>query len=231
MQDLGGGREIDLRIGVHYLRPRGLELLGKRTNELRGQIERDEGGNEGGEVDDGELQPHAAAQCIQELTCERDSLVSLGLEDEDVRAARECEQQCLVLLQSSAGGEGALRISDRPLRVALRRAHLGTDRVDLERAVVRRACLDLGDELIGGSQRLIPLAAAVEVVDQRAFEPAGPPWKADPLGDSRPLQTRCVAVFQIPEHLLDHGEGVVGAGQRVKRPSGGGDFDALLHVL
>ena len=73
MQDLGGGREIAQRISARCLRPRGLELPTERTNELRQQIERGERGNECWEVDDGELQPDAVAQCVQEFACERET--------------------------------------------------------------------------------------------------------------------------------------------------------------
>ena len=138
----------------------------------RHQIERDQGGNEGWKVDDGELQRGVAAQCVEGLVCERGSAVAFRFADEDVRAGRKDEEQGLRVIEGSTRSERALRIPDRSGRVAAGRAHLGTDRVDLEGAVVRRSGLDLGDELIGGPQRVVPLAAPVAVVDQHAFEPA-----------------------------------------------------------
>ena len=70
---------------------------------------------------------------------------------------------------------------------------------------MRRSCLDLRDELIGGPQRLVPLAAPVAVVDQDAFEPAEPPTGTDPLGDSLSLEPCCVAGVEVTELLLGHG--------------------------
>ena len=69
---------------------------------------------------------------------------------------------------------------------------------------MRRSCLDLGDELIGGPQRLVPLAAPVAVVDQHAFEPAEPPRRADPLGDSLSLEPCCEAGVEVTDLLLGH---------------------------
>ena len=70
---------------------------------------------------------------------------------------------------------------------------------------MRRSCLDLGDELIGGPQRLVPLAATVAVVDQYALEPAAPARGADPLGDSLSLEPGCEAGVEVTELLLGDG--------------------------
>ena len=97
---------------------------------------------------------------------------------------------------------------------------------------MRRARLDRSEELVGPSQRLVPVAAAVAVVGQHALVPADVDRRSRsarrlvrPRAASRTRRRgrrgTCWATAQV----------VVARGQRAERPGGRGDLDATLEIV